>query len=612
MTACRGETVHSPAPVSSVVITTRIDAIVLGTSAQLEAKALAEDGSILADRPIQWASSNIAVAQVSSLGVLSPVSTGQTIISAICEGKAAEILIRVTPSTVNSIVITPANPVVMVGDSIQLRATLKDAWMNDLPPKAVTWMVTTKEGTTVSSTGMVHTVVPAVARVVAEVDGIRGEVFVRILSSPAATIDLEPSYQLVFPAGREDTWTSGHVWWTARDANGQYTGDAVVTLTSSNQQVAEVKPNGVIVGLAASPLVTITATSGTAVSHATTRIIAAAAIRAGDSHMCFVSDLAEAYCWGRNVNGELGIGESDTVTTLPRKVRSDAAFADLSLGDAHSCGVSTAGEAYCWGANENGQLGDGSRTSHLTPVPVAGGVSFGSVASGVQQTCGLSLDRAVYCWGLSIDGNVISVPHRLDFAVNFSSLVVGRSVQCGLDGDGIAWCWGANNEGQAGIGQASDPLPKPVPVAGARRYSQIVATFSKVCALSTEGDTFCWGSGVAWAANAAAPVQVAPGFKFTRISASRTALCGVTADDVTMCAGELPGDGTNDSGTQFVRTVSQYTFFPSNYSGVAVGYRSRCVITRPGMPMCWGLGAGNAAGPGTVRNPFVVRRPPVN
>jgi len=82
-----------------------------------------------------------------------------------------------------------------------------------------------------------------------------------------------------------------------------------------------------------------------------------------------VTTAGAAYCWGDNDNGQLGDG-----TTTPRAgpvaVLGGLTFVAVGAGDAHTCGITTAGAAYCWGFNGNGQLGDGTTTDQLSPVRV--------------------------------------------------------------------------------------------------------------------------------------------------------------------------------------------------------------------------------------------------
>jgi alpha-tubulin suppressor-like RCC1 family protein len=64
-----------------------------------------------------------------------------------------------------------------------------------------------------------------------------------------------------------------------------------------------------------------------------------------------------------------------------------------------TCGVTTAGAAYCWGRNFWGQFGNGTLTDSSTPIPTSGGLTFLSLTAGYYHTCGVTPDGAAYCWG---------------------------------------------------------------------------------------------------------------------------------------------------------------------------------------------------------------------
>jgi alpha-tubulin suppressor-like RCC1 family protein len=70
----------------------------------------------------------------------------------------------------------------------------------------------------------------------------------------------------------------------------------------------------------------------------------------------------------------------------------------------HACGITTTNVAYCWGDNTLGQLGDGTRTTRLKPVPVAGGLFFAQLSAGADYTCGKTAANVAYCWGDNLLG----------------------------------------------------------------------------------------------------------------------------------------------------------------------------------------------------------------
>ncbi len=106
-----------------------------------------------------------------------------------------------------------------------------------------------------------------------------------------------------------------------------------------------------------------------------------ARVSAGLQHTCGVTTAGAAYCWGGDSTGQLGDG-TRLSRFSPVLVLGGLSFAVVSAGSAHTCGVTTAGAAYCWGYNPSGELGDGTTTQRTSPVAVRGGLSFAGLDDG--------------------------------------------------------------------------------------------------------------------------------------------------------------------------------------------------------------------------------------
>jgi alpha-tubulin suppressor-like RCC1 family protein len=139
----------------------------------------------------------------------------------------------------------------------------------------------------------------------------------------------------------------------------------------------------------------------------------------------------------------------------------------ISIG----CGLTTAGDPYCWGYNRFGRLGDGSpeETIRQDPGPVVGGLKFSAISVSTYHVCGLTSAGAAYCWGQNGgalgDGTTITrfTPVPVQGGLTFRALSVGSSHTCGLTTAGDAYCWGDNQFGQIGDGTTTTRLT-PVPV----------------------------------------------------------------------------------------------------------------------------------------------------
>jgi alpha-tubulin suppressor-like RCC1 family protein len=128
----------------------------------------------------------------------------------------------------------------------------------------------------------------------------------------------------------------------------------------------------------------------------------------GGAHTCGATTNHRAYCWGRNTTGALGDGTT-TRRVSPRLVAGGGlSFDALLVGVFHSCAVLTNDRVYCWGANNRGQLGDGTNDLRLTPVPVTGGLRFATASTGAvgDHSCGVTASGKAYCWGNNASGQI--------------------------------------------------------------------------------------------------------------------------------------------------------------------------------------------------------------
>lgn len=129
-------------------------------------------------------------------------------------------------------------------------------------------------------------------------------------------------------------------------------------------------------------------------------------ITAGGAHACGVTADGVAYCWGSNSNGQLGDG-SLVNHTAPAPVVGVTNVVQVSAGFLHTCALTASGSIYCWGFNASGQLGNGNTSDSSLPVQVsASGVTFRTVSAGPTHSCAISSTRAAYCWGFNNDGEL--------------------------------------------------------------------------------------------------------------------------------------------------------------------------------------------------------------
>jgi alpha-tubulin suppressor-like RCC1 family protein len=222
---------------------------------------------------------------------------------------------------------------------------------------------------------------------------------------------------------------------------------------------------------------------------------------AANHHTCGVTTENRAYCWGENLFGEIGDGTRGTPRLTPVPVSGGLRFRQVSAALLHTCGVTLDDQAYCWGLNSQGQLGGGPEGDlSLTPVQVVGGLGFRRVIAGWTHICGVTPADQAYCWGDNIFGQLgdattttRQTPLPVAGGLRFRQVgAAGQRHTCGVTVDDRAYCWGSNRDGQLGDGTISRHL-RPFAVAGGLKFRQVSARFSHTCGVTLGNVAYCWG-----------------------------------------------------------------------------------------------------------------------
>ena len=515
---------------------------------------------------------------------------------------------------VSSVHIEPVeDDFVIVGAAIQLSATVRDAHGTELP-RAASWTTLDPDLVAIGADGRLSVLRAGAARVVATAEAASDTLVLDCLprlevSHDTATV--RPGEQLQLVA-------------TLVGASSPEPPQGAVSWSTSDGAVAEVSDGGMVLakdlGEAA-----VRATYGSQVADVGITVYRPqfVSVSAGAMHSCGLLAEGTAWCWGANGHGELGNGTKQHTSaptpsamgyefrsivaaggfscgvgtddmgycwgddsmmelgsphrvrhaTTPLAVHGDMPFQSISGSFmAHACGLTMSGEAWCWGYNRFGMIGHGSVVDELLPVPTMGGHTFAKLNSSFFRTCAVDMSGRLYCWGRggavqvgdpSFDPEVCSgqpcatQPRAAQSEVRFQEVSVGRLHTCALSEEGQAYCWGEGEDGQLGT-QTFDDLAVPTPILSDDRFVDVSVGRDHSCALTVDGRAQCWGDnedgqlGDGTRISTAGPVDVATELRFTGISAGYMHTCAVTGNGEAYCwgangMGQLGDASMNDS-----------------------------------------------------------------
>jgi alpha-tubulin suppressor-like RCC1 family protein len=187
---------------------------------------------------------------------------------------------------------------------------------------------------------------------------------------------------------------------------------------------------------------------------------------------CGVTTDGEPLCWGWNAHGQVGDGTFEDRSS-PVRVLGGHVFKTIKGGGISTCGLTPTGSAFCWGSNHRGALGNESVEGYSTsPVEVSGGLTFATLASSLYVNCAVATDGTAYCWGWNQYGEVGDgtktdrhTPTKVFGELVFASISGAYWHNCGVTPSGTAYCWGQNLYGQLGDGTTTQSS-RPVEVVG--------------------------------------------------------------------------------------------------------------------------------------------------
>ncbi|HZO17108.1 MAG TPA: hypothetical protein VFB62_27715 [Polyangiaceae bacterium] len=230
----------------------------------------------------------------------------------------------------------------------------------------------------------------------------------------------------------------------------------------------------------------------------------------GVSHHCGIGALGEVYCWGNNDFGQLGTGDNRARREPTLVAGTLPPIARLSTAGMHTCALSdgTPPESFCWGWNAHGQLGTGDTMDRNAPTPInVAPTEVIHQGCGFAYSCAVTVEGVVYCWGLNNQGQLgvdptmtpmLDNPTLIQGLPDLERIYPGYEHTCGRTAiDRKLLCWGSNDSGQLGNGMmASTHMPQSIDAIAKVdvAYPGVGHTCVLDAGTADEGILWCWGN----------------------------------------------------------------------------------------------------------------------
>lgn len=283
---------------------------------------------------------------------------------------------------------------------------------------------------------------------------------------------------------------------------------------------------------------------------------------AGGSHACGIDDSTYLYCWGNDDDGQLGNSTTPNSKTEPDRIYDWKGWTVVSAGGTHTCGIRS-GRLYCWGSDQYGQLGNGRSSSADKPLPqqISGATDWVAVTAGVSHTCAIR--------NISRKGRMLA-------------------------------CWGDDRQGQIGNGSLTSPT-SPAFVSKATDWRTVTAGGFHTCgirSIRTKGSMLaCWGDdsfgqvGNGDLGGPNRPAQVSRAYDWQSVSAGDAHTCAIRSNGMLACwgsdaSGQIGNGGGTGSGPDRPAQVAKN--LPTDWKSASAGGKHSCGIRGSGRLYCWG------------------------
>lgn len=222
-------------------------------------------------------------------------------------------------------------------------------------------------------------------------------------------------------------------------------------------------------------------------------------ISAGNTHSLGIKTDGTLWAWGANNEGQLGDG-TNTARIVPKQIGTATNWKKIVTGAQYTIGLKTNGTLWAWGYNSVGQLGNGTTVDRNVPTQIGTAADWTDIASGVEHTFAIKANGTLWGWGNNGNGQLgdgttvnKTVPTQIGTSTNWQSVTGGNSFSLGIRTNGTLWAWGLNNYGQLGDGTTVSKAI-PVQIGTATGWTNVSAGYNHSVAKNANGSLYTWGA----------------------------------------------------------------------------------------------------------------------
>ena len=323
------------------------------------------------------------------------------------------------------------------------------------------------------------------------------------------------------------------------------------------------------------------------------------------------------YSWGRNNNGDLGLGNITNYSS-PKQVGTLTNWSKLAAGESYTASIKTDGTIWVWGANNFGQLGLGNTTNYSSPKQVGALTTWSYANAGYSHCAAVKTDGTLWVWGRNQAGALglgnttsYSSPKQVGALTTWLKVAAGgyTGYTLAIKTDGTLWSWGGNNYGQQGRGNTT-PSQLPAQVGALTDWYTVVTSVQGnfVIATKTNGTMWSWGTsnqgqlGLNNTTYYSSPKQIGALTTWLNVA------CGYRHSAVTKTDGTLWTWGSNNTigqlglGNTTAYSSPKQVGALTNWLETAAGYRFCMSSKTDGTLWSWGLNNQGQLGLGNTTN----------